>query len=59
MASVEQDDFVREVIDLLKWVGLGERMDALPPILSPDPALYSLLRRWKPIKVEQGEAGLV
>lgn len=24
----------REVIDLLKWVGLGERMDALPPILS-------------------------
>jgi cell division transport system ATP-binding protein len=23
-----------EVIDLLKWVGLGERMDALPPILS-------------------------
>ncbi len=24
----------KEVIDLLKWVGLGERMDALPPILS-------------------------
>ena len=24
----------REVIELLKWVGLGERMDALPPILS-------------------------
>ena len=22
------------MIDLLKWVGLGERMDALPPILS-------------------------
>jgi len=24
----------KEVIDLLKWVGLGERMDSLPPILS-------------------------
>ena len=24
----------REVIDLLRWVGLGERMDALPPVLS-------------------------
>jgi cell division transport system ATP-binding protein len=24
----------REVIDLLKWVGFGERMDALPPISS-------------------------
>lgn len=23
-----------EVVDLLRWVGLGERMDALPPVLS-------------------------
>ena len=23
------------------------------------PTLYSLLRRWKPIKAEQGEVGLV
>src|SRR5471030_696792 len=29
-----EESFRKEVIDLLKWVGLGERMDALPPILS-------------------------
>jgi cell division transport system ATP-binding protein len=30
----DEDSYRKEVIDLLKWVGLGERMDALPPILS-------------------------
>ena len=30
----EESSYRREVIDLLKWVGLGDRMDALPPILS-------------------------
>ena len=30
----EESSYRREVIDLLKWVGLGERMDALPPVLS-------------------------
>ena len=30
----EELTYRREVIDLLKWVGLGQRMDALPPILS-------------------------
>jgi cell division transport system ATP-binding protein len=30
----EEASYRKEVIDLLKWVGLGERMDALPPILS-------------------------
>jgi cell division transport system ATP-binding protein len=30
----DESSYRREVIDLLKWVGLGERMDALPPILS-------------------------
>lgn len=30
----EEDSYRREVIDLLRWVGLGERMDALPPVLS-------------------------
>src|SRR5690606_37172891 len=30
----EESTYRREVIDLLKWVGLGERMDALPPVLS-------------------------
>ena len=30
----EEGSYRKEVIDLLKWVGLGERMDALPPILS-------------------------
>src|SRR5213078_3227250 len=30
----EESSYRREVIDLLRWVGLGERMDALPPILS-------------------------
>ena len=29
-----ESSYRKEVIDLLKWVGLGERMDALPPILS-------------------------
>jgi len=30
----EESSYRKEVIDLLKWVGLGDRMDALPPILS-------------------------
>src|ERR1035437_387636 len=30
----EESSYRKEVIDLLKWVGLGERMDALPPVLS-------------------------
>jgi cell division transport system ATP-binding protein len=30
----DESNYRKEVIDLLKWVGLGERMDALPPILS-------------------------
>jgi cell division transport system ATP-binding protein len=29
-----ESSYRKEVIDLLRWVGLGERMDALPPILS-------------------------
>jgi len=29
----EESSYRKEVIDLLKWVGLGERMDALPPVL--------------------------
>jgi cell division transport system ATP-binding protein len=30
----DESSYRKEVIDLLKWVGLGERMDALPPVLS-------------------------
>jgi cell division transport system ATP-binding protein len=30
----EEATFRDEVIELLNWVGLGERMDALPPVLS-------------------------
>ena len=30
----DEASYRREVIDLLKWVGLGERMDALPSVLS-------------------------
>jgi cell division transport system ATP-binding protein len=30
----EEDSYRGEVIELLQWVGLGERMDALPPVLS-------------------------
>jgi len=30
----EEDSYRTEVIELLQWVGLGERMDALPPVLS-------------------------
>ena len=30
----DESSYRREVIDLLHWVGLGHRMDALPPILS-------------------------
>jgi cell division transport system ATP-binding protein len=30
----DESSYRREVIDLLRWVGLGERMDALPPVLS-------------------------
>jgi len=29
-----ESSYRSEVIELLRWVGLGERMDALPPILS-------------------------
>jgi cell division transport system ATP-binding protein len=29
-----EDDFREEVVELLHWVGLGERMWALPPVLS-------------------------
>jgi cell division transport system ATP-binding protein len=29
-----ETDYRPEVIELLQWVGLGERMDALPPVLS-------------------------
>lgn len=30
----DESSYRKEVIDLLKWVGLGDRMDALPPVLS-------------------------
>ena len=30
----EEDTYRREVIELLQWVGLGDRMWALPPVLS-------------------------
>jgi cell division transport system ATP-binding protein len=30
----EERDYRAEVVELLQWVGLGERMGALPPILS-------------------------
>jgi cell division transport system ATP-binding protein len=30
----EEATYRNEVIELLNWVGLGERMDALPPVLS-------------------------
>ena len=30
----EEDSYRSEVTELLQWVGLGERMDALPPVLS-------------------------
>ena len=30
----DEADYRDEVVELLHWVGLGERMDALPPILS-------------------------
>ena len=30
----QESSYRKEVIDLLRWVGLGDRMDALPPILS-------------------------
>ncbi|TAK47556.1 MAG: cell division ATP-binding protein FtsE [Xanthobacteraceae bacterium] len=30
----DESTYRREVVDLLRWVGLGERMDALPPVLS-------------------------
>lgn len=30
----DEASYRREVIDLLHWVGLGHRMDALPPVLS-------------------------
>ncbi|MTI44041.1 cell division transport system ATP-binding protein [Roseibium hamelinense] len=30
----EESDYRADVVELLKWVGLGERMHALPPVLS-------------------------
>jgi len=30
----EEASYRNEVVELLNWVGLGERMDALPPVLS-------------------------
>jgi cell division transport system ATP-binding protein len=30
----DEDTYRQEVIELLHWVGLGQRMDALPPVLS-------------------------
>ena len=30
----EESTYRSEVVELLQWVGLGERMDALPPVLS-------------------------
>ena len=30
----DEGSYRSEVIELLQWVGLGERMDALPPVLS-------------------------
>jgi cell division transport system ATP-binding protein len=30
----EEGDYRAEVVELLQWVGLGDRMGALPPILS-------------------------
>jgi len=30
----EETNYQRDVVELLKWVGLGERMHALPPVLS-------------------------
>jgi len=32
--GLSESRYRNEVVDLLRWVGLGERMDALPPILS-------------------------
>jgi cell division transport system ATP-binding protein len=29
-----EESYRREVVELLKWVGLGERMSAFPPVLS-------------------------
>ena len=29
-----EDSYREEVVELLRWVGLGERMSALPPVLS-------------------------
>jgi cell division transport system ATP-binding protein len=30
----DESEYRNEVVELLRWVGLGERMDALPPVLS-------------------------
>jgi len=30
----DEDDYRAEVVELLHWVGLGERINALPPVLS-------------------------
>ena len=34
IAGREEASYRAEVVELLRWVGLGERLDALPPILS-------------------------
>ena len=33
-AAREEASYSADVIELLKWVGLGERMHVLPPVLS-------------------------
>lgn len=34
VAGKDESDYRSDVIELLKWVGLGERMHVLPPVLS-------------------------
>jgi len=34
VAGKEESEYRSDVIDLLKWVGLGDRMHVLPPVLS-------------------------
>jgi cell division transport system ATP-binding protein len=34
MAGRSEDSYRHEVVELLHWVGLGDRIDALPPVLS-------------------------
>jgi cell division transport system ATP-binding protein len=34
VAGKDEAEYRSDVIDLLKWVGLGDRMHVLPPVLS-------------------------